>query len=57
MSVPREIENNASAKFGGGGGANKVHYGKSGSGVWMELAPIQGLLNFSCHSTAFDIKA
>lgn len=39
--VPREIENNAHAKFGeaGGGGrggegvANKVHYGKYGTGV------------------------
>ena len=28
--VPREIENNAYAKFGG---ANKVHYGRCGSGV------------------------
>ena len=25
-AVPREIENNAYAKFGGGGGANKVRY-------------------------------
>ena len=51
MSVPREIENNAS------GGANKVHYEKSGSGVWMELTPMQALLYFRGHSTAFDIKA
>ena len=29
-AVPREIENNAYEKFGG---ANKVHYGKCGSGV------------------------
>ena len=28
------------AKFGGeGGGANKVHYGKCGSGVWLITAP------------------
>ena len=37
-AVPREIENNAYAKFGGGGGgggagANKAHYGKCASGV------------------------
>ena len=33
--IPREIENNAYAKFeGGGGGANKAHYGKCASGVW-----------------------
>ena len=25
--VPREIEDNDSAKFRGGGGVNKVHYG------------------------------
>ena len=34
-TVPREIENNAYAFFsleGRGGGANKVHYGKCGSG-------------------------
>ena len=30
-AVPREIENNAYAKFWG---ANKVHYGNCGSGVW-----------------------
>ena len=29
-AVPREIENNAYRKFWG---ANKVHYGKCGSGV------------------------
>ena len=37
-AVPREIENNAYAEFWG---ANKVHYGKHGSGVqnrtWLEL--------------------
>ena len=32
--IPREIENNAYAKFEGGGGANKAHYGKCASGVW-----------------------
>ena len=26
-------------KFGGGGGANKVHYGKCGSRVWLIMAP------------------
>ena len=31
-AVSREIENNAYAKIWGGG-ANKVHYGKCGSGV------------------------
>jgi len=33
-AVPREIENNAYAKFWG---ANKVRYGKCGSGVWLLL--------------------
>ena len=36
-AVPREIENNAYAKFGGSGGgrvANKVHYGRCASGVF-----------------------
>ena len=32
-AVPKETENNAYAKFGGGGGVNKVHYGKCGRGV------------------------
>ena len=39
-AIPREIENNACAKFGGwwgGGGANKAHYGKCASGVWAIL--------------------
>ena len=33
-AVPRETENNAYAKVWG---ANKVHYGKCGSGVWLLL--------------------
>ena len=32
-AMPWEIENNAYAKFFLGGGANKVHYGKCGSGI------------------------
>ena len=28
LLVPREIENNNYAKFGGGGGGTKLHYGK-----------------------------
>ena len=36
IAIPREIENNAYAKFcgeeGGGGWANEMHYGKCGSG-------------------------
>ena len=34
-AVPREIENSAHAKFGGGGGGggNRGHYGKCGSDV------------------------
>ena len=43
-SVPREIEKNAYAKFGGGGrgGANKVHYGRCASAVWpiFSLSPV-----------------
>ena len=37
-AVPRGIENNAYAKFGGGegGGANKVHYGICASGVFSQ---------------------
>ena len=31
-AVPREIENNAYAKFWG---ANKVHYGQCASGIWV----------------------
>ena len=34
LKVP--IENNAYAKFGGGGGENKVHYGKFGNGVSLK---------------------
>ena len=33
-TVPREIENNANAKFWG---ANKVHYGRCASGVYLFL--------------------
>ena len=33
-AIPREIENNAYAKFWG---ANKVHYGKCGSGVCHDI--------------------
>ena len=36
-AVPRDTENNAYAKFWrGGGGANKVHYGKFGNGVSLK---------------------
>ena len=34
-AVPREIEDNAYAKFGGGGGGNKVHFVRSASGEWI----------------------
>ena len=39
-AVPREIENNAYAKFGG---ANKVRYGKCRSGVLDDQASYQDL--------------
>ena len=35
-AVSREIDNNAYAKFGG---ANKVHYGKCGGGVYDLIFP------------------
>ena len=36
-TVLREIENNAYEKLGGGGGANKVPYGRCASGEWTRL--------------------
>ena len=44
-AVPREIENNAYAKLGGG--ANKVHYGECGSGVFRP----QGFLKMADDQT------
>ena len=35
--VPRENKNNAYAKFWGGGGANKEHYGIFQSGLLAEI--------------------
>ena len=32
--IPGEMKNNAYAKLGGGGGTNKVHYGKCASGEY-----------------------
>ena len=48
-TIPREIENNVYAKFGGGGwwGANKVHYGECGSGVFCP----QGFLKMADDQT------
>ena len=41
-ATQREIENNAYAKFFflGGGGANKVHYGRCASGVLAIFFPV-----------------
>ena len=43
-AVPREIENNAYAKFGG---TNKVHYGECGSGIFRP----QGFLKMADDQT------
>ena len=37
------MKNEGYSKFGeGGGGANEVHYGKCGSGVWQFWTSISG---------------
>ena len=52
-AVPREIENNAYAEFGaGGGGANKVHYGKFGNGVRVKVPSN----DFSTEFCSIDLK-
>ena len=50
-AVSREIENNAYAKFWG---ANKVHYGKCGSGVCQNNRNRDSLVNV-CHSENCNI--
>ena len=42
-TVPREIKNNAYAKLGGWGGANKVHCGKCASGEWTDYQIFLGM--------------
>ena len=55
--VPRKIENNAYAKFGGGWGVGgggvgtyKVHYGKRGSSVYWFTRFCSGWVNV-CHKS------
>ena len=48
-AVPREIENNAYAKFLR---ANKVHYGRCASGVWPRKEGLNGVTRPNIKSIA-----